>query len=176
MNINVFLALRSDAQQSVVTRLTWNEEVQGEYTGPVTDRQAKLFRYMADRETTQALFRNATIGAFKWTLWSVYFPLSLGSNVLQIIQDELDNLAVTYPTQFIIVGAWRWDGRQVGTRWNSDRTDVTGTPTYPIHPRLIDLMPDEVTYDAEGNEVSRVRPTGLSDVNLLLGQSPRRFT
>lgn len=43
----------------------------------------------------------------------------------------------------------------------------TGTPTYPLHARLIDFMPD---VDDVGT-----RPTELSDVNLLAGQPPRYF-
>ena len=41
----------------------------------------------------------------------------------------------------------------------------TGTPTYPIHPRLIEFMPD-----AEG-----VPATELADINLMFGQPPRNF-
>jgi len=43
----------------------------------------------------------------------------------------------------------------------------TGTPVYPLHPRLIDFMPDV------GDPP--VPATALVDVNLLMGQPPRNF-
>ena len=55
---------------------------------------------------------------------------------------------------------------------------VTGhiyDPTFPLHTRILEFMPDVIVYDAQGNEVSRARPTELSDVNLISGQAPRNF-
>ncbi len=152
MIVNVWLALRDDAQSAIVTRLNWDEGSQGEYTGPVPDRTARLFQKMADRANVQRLFRVATLNSRQWTLWNVYFNEKVG--VLQKVQDELDGLATDYPNQFIIAGAWHWNGDQV--------------PAYPPHPQLIELMPD---VDDIGT-----RPVDLSDVNLLLGQSPRDFS
>ena len=99
--------------------------------------------------------------------------------MLQKIQTALDNLVATYPNRVRIVGAWYWDGRQVGTQFVRDEdgniTGISGTPTYPLHSRTIEFMPDIVERDEDGNEVSRVRPTDLSDVNLLQGQQERHF-
>lgn len=157
MTINVWLALRDDAQALIVERLRWDRDAQGEYTGPVTDRQAKLFGYMADQENTQRLFRQGTAGGRVWTVWNIYFNLS--GNVLQKVKAELDQLALDYPNHVIIAGAWRWDGSQVND--------------YPPHPQLLQFMPDVWN----GDEPPTYSPaTQLADVNLLLGQTPRDFS
>ena len=163
--VNVWVALRDDAQGAIVTRLQCDRDEACVYSGPVTNRQAKVFAKMSDRGNVQKLFRVDRQGARDWTVWSLYFDEPV--TVLQKIQVELDNLATNYPTQFRIAGAWHWDGRQVGTQWNVDRTDVIGTPTYPVPARLIEAMPD---LDSIGT-----RPTQLTDINLLMGQVPRRF-
>ena len=56
-----------------------------------------------------------------------------------------------------------YDGELIVTE-----TSTTGTPVYPLHPRLLDFMQD---LDDQGT-----RPSNPTDVNLLFGQSPRRFT
>lgn len=178
MIINVWLALRDDAQALIKTRLSWDEETQGEYTGPVTNRQFKLFKLMHDLGSTQKLFRVDTVGGRDWTLWSVYFNFK--TSVLQKIKDELDDLALNFPNHIKIIGAWHWDSRQAGTQWELDidgnRTgNVTGTPIYPLHSRILKLMPDIVTYDIDGNVISTVPATVPADINLGLGQIPRRF-
>ena len=159
MTVNVWLALRDDAQALIKTRLEWDEEKDGEYSGPVTDRQVKLFRLMHDLENTQRLFRVDNDGTNDWTLWNIYFDFP--KDVLLKVKDELDQLIIDYPNHIKIIGAWRWDGTQVAD--------------YPIHSRILELMPDVVTYDSDGNELSRTRPTVASDVNMGLGQAPRIF-
>lgn len=168
MIVNVWLALRADAQALILTRLNWDEDVDGVYSGPVTDRQAKLFRLMGDRSNVQRLFRVDT-DTQDWTIWNLYFDFK--ADILTKIQDELDQLAIDYPNHIRIVGAWHNDGRQAGTQFTRDAdgniTGVTGTPTYPIHARILELMPD---VDDIGT-----RPTVPSDINLLMGQTERRF-
>ena len=165
MIVNVWIGLRDDAQAAILTRLRWDEETQGPYTGPVTDRQHKLFSYMHDRENTQRLFKQATLGGRVWTVWSVYFDLP--GNILQLVKAELDQMLVDYPTQFVVTGAWHWDGRQVGTEW-TDETQIatTGTPVYPMHPQILKFMPD----------VDDLPATVVTDVNVGMGQSLRRFS
>ena len=156
MTINAWLALRDDAQSAIVTRLTWDEETQGEYSGPITDRQAKVFALMHDRGVVQKLFRTDRAAGRDWTLWSVYFDLP--GSVLEKVRAELDRLAADYPTQFVIVGVWRWDGSRIAD--------------YPLHPRILKLMPDET--DENGDVTGPA--TQVSDINLALGQAPRQFT
>ena len=211
MIVNAWLALRDDAQSALVTRLEWDTESQGDYTGPVTNRTAKIFATLQDRDAVQRLFRVDNVAGRDWTLWNCYFDAP--GNVLQIVQDELDQLALEYPSQFVIVGAWKWDGAMVGCSlvetevanpayvgeppmmsnpayqpdpelpdydprlnirnpaWVPEfitERSQSGTPTYPLHSRALELMPD---VDDVGT-----RPTEMSDVNLLLGQSPRVFS
>lgn len=177
MIVNVWLVLRADAQALIVTRLNWDEEVDGVYSGPVPDRAFRLFRLMADWKVVQAIFRIDTDGANDWHLWNVYFDKP--KDILLKVRDEIDWLLANFPNQTRIGGAWHFDSRQVGTQFTRDAdgniTGVTGAPTYPIHARALELMPDIITRDADGNVTSTTRPTALTDVNLLQGQEDRRF-
>ena len=175
MLVNVWLGIRDDVQTAINTCLDWDDST--EYSGPVGDREKKIFQAMSDRAVVQSLFNKATINSNLWNLWSVYFDEP--KDILIRVKNALDYLEATYPLQFVIAAAWHWDGRQVGTQYTYDEgeiTGITGTPTYPIHTKLIDFMPDIVTYDVDGNELTRTAATILSDVNLLAGQSPREFT
>ena len=208
MMVDVFLGLRQDAQSAVKTRLNWDEESQGEYSGPVTNRTAKVFSKMQDRAVRLNLFKKPNLGGNDWNLWIVSFAES--PTLLQVLQDELDALTAAYPSQFVIAGAFRWNPgdiacRQVGTQLTIDTRIVsktwsilnpdyqpddqepnfddrfvlritgdveeeyvsgsTGTPTYPLHPQLLQFMPD----------VDGLPATVLADVNLLQGQPPRSF-
>lgn len=153
MFVNVWIALRDDAQAAIKTRLDADDSGDP-YSGPVDDRTARLFHRMIDRNTVQRLFKIATAGGRDYTLWSVNFDEP--GNVLQKIKDELDRLAVEYPNRFIIAGAWLWDGSQVAG--------------YPPDARLDRFMPDDI--DEQGSPVPN--PT-VRDINLLFGQSPRIF-
>ena len=205
--MNVWLAMRDDAHALIKTRLTWDDS-QGEYSGPITDRQAKFFRLMSDRSVVQRLFRVDGL-TNDWTLWSIYFDSKR-------VGAEITKLATDFSTRIKIVGAWHWDGRQAGTQfvyedvtrdvdiddpdvdppmiddpnndeWNTypqiidpdfdwpqitiqvtsnEITGTSGTPRYPLHSRVIQFMPDIVTY-AVAVEVSITRPTTISDIHLL---------
>ena len=166
LGVNLWLAIRDDAQQALNERLNWNLKEQGIYTGPVPDRAARLFKRMHDRTRVQRLFRTDNVGGRTWTLWSIYLFYNI--NILSNVQNELDFLVATYPNQLQIVGAWFMDGRQVGTQWaDEEHLTTSGSPIYPIHSRILEIMPD---IDEVGT-----RPTEPSDINLLMGQSPRRF-
>ena len=160
MTINVLLGLRDDAQALIVERLKWDEEVQGTYSGPVTERQHKLFGYMQDQANRQGLFRIDEIATWRWGMWSIDFDLP--GNIMQKVKAEVDQLIVDYPNHIKILGAWRW-------------SDGANIAAYPPHIRLIEFMPDIVTYDANGNETARSKPLTVSDVNLGFGQAPRQF-
>ena len=177
MIINVWLGVRDDAQALIVERLKWDDESQGEYAGAVPDRVLRFFQLMADWQIVQDIFRTDTDASRAWYLWNVSFDKPKDAMIK--VKAELDWLLDTYTNQTRIGAAWHWDGRQVGTQFTYDEngviTGTTGTPVYPLHARLIEFMPDIVTYDDDGNETSRTRPTVLSDVNLGLGQTPRQF-
>ncbi len=211
---NVWLAVRAEAHNAIVSRLRWNEEADGAYRGTVTDREHRVFRYMVDQANVQRQFKQSRIAGRNWTLWSLTFTEKLAK-----VKAELDRLLADRPNHISIAGAWQWDGRQFGTEFVYDEVtrdvndpafnkpdvliddvlvpdpdwvaplpwpqiDVTsneiigtsGTPIYPIPmSALLKFMPDIVTHDADGDELSRVTATSLTDVNLLQGQAPRRF-
>lgn len=208
MIVNVWLVLRANAQALIVTRLNWDESVDGVYSGPVPDRAFRLFRLMADWEVVQAIFRIDTDGANDWHLWNVYF--NKPKDILLKIRDEIDWLLANFPNQTRVGGAWHFDSRQVGTQFvfgdvtrdvdiddpdfvqpdpenpipvpqitiqvtTTEIVGTSGTPTYPLHARALELMPDILARDADGNVISTARPTMVSDVNLLQGQQERRF-
>lgn len=130
MFVNVWIALRDDAQAAIKERL--NADDSGTlYSGPVDDRTAKLFHRMVDRNNVQRLFNIATAGGRQYTLWSITFDEP--GNVLQKIKDEIDRLATEYPNRFIVAGAWNWDGSQI--------------VDYPPDPRLDRFMPGGVVQD-----------------------------
>ena len=84
---------------------------------------------------------------------------------------------------FILIGVWNMDGSQWGTTIvpavrDEDGTEITpesieGTPVYPLHPQHMLIMPDDVTYDQDGNETSRVPAAAPKDVCLVGGWEPR---
>ena len=158
MIINLWLVIRDDAQVSIKERLDWDEEIQDIYTGPITERQYKLFKLMTDTNVVQRLFRLDNDGTNDWILWSLYFNYTV--DILLKIQSELDTLIAAYPNHVKIIGAWDWSGNQIG---------------YPIHLRILEFIPDTIIYDTTGSEISRARPTIVKDMNLLFGQSPRNF-
>ncbi len=162
---NIWLALRDDAQVLVVERLRWNVLTQGQYSGPITNRQARLFSYMADQDTTQRLFRVDNVGGHDWVAWNVYF--NLPGNILQQARVELDQLIADYPNRVKVTGAWSFE--------TGEQIKQGGVPIYPLHPRLIEFMPD-VVEAVDRVETSRTRPTVLSDVILVAGQAPRDFS
>ena len=209
-HVELMLALRDDAQALIIERLKWNEEEDGEYTGPVSNRTYRLFGYMQNFTQRQKLFKTVTAGGRVYTAWS--FMFTGDSTILQKVKDELDALVAAYPNHVFVLGAFIFVPgdimcRQVGTQlvidtrivektWSvlnpdyqpdpaepnfDDRYVIqvtgdvgeeyvsghTGTPTYPLHPRLIDFMPDVGEPP--------VPATALADVNLLMGQPPRNY-
>lgn len=168
--VNVWVALRDDAQQAIITRLQCDRDEACIYSGPVTNRQARVFEKMSDRASVQRLFRVDTDAGRDWTVWSLYFDEPV--NVLLLVQAELDNLATSYPTQFRIAGAWRWQpgdiaSRQVGTQLVIDTRTVTKTwsilnPDYQPDPGEPDHDPRfviRVTGDVDEDYVSGITGT-----------------
>lgn len=171
---NVWLAISSTATTAIRERLQW-DPAQGDYNGPVTDTEHKIFDRMADFVTVERMFKRPTVVGKVWHLFSLNFRGSAKA------KDALDFIAANRPGHFVIVGAWWWDGRQVGTEWELDQDGVptgsiTGMPMYPIHPQTIKFMPDIVEYDEDGNVISTTPATVVTDVNLIQGQKDRRFT
>jgi hypothetical protein len=162
MNINIWIVLTETAKDTLRPLLD-----DPTYDGPHLTA-VKIFRRMIDIATVERMFKSPTLGGTKYFLYSVTFN-DIGGGGAQKLQDALEYLEANYPAQFEVVGAWLWDGRQVGTQWvdpEDHSQGTTGTPLYPIHPQLIQFMPD----------VGGAPATELADVNLVQGQSPRQFT
>lgn len=59
----------------------------------------------------------------------------------------------------ILLGVWDWQGELL----------------QPIHPWLLEMTPDDVTYDEDGNEISRTPAVDYKQVHKWLGQKDRVF-
>lgn len=122
-----------------------------------------------DMAHIEAVMNHETLAGKVWTLYSAYIQPTQSSK--NSIKNWLDN----HTTDVVVGGAWKMDGLQVGTE-RDEEGSITGTPLFPIDLRLIKFMPDDVTYDVDGNETGRTPATELKQVNLLAGQVPRKFT
>jgi len=145
--INVWIALRGDADSLIKTALDTDPN---EYTGPVKDREYKIFKAMHDRAVVQSMFKVPAIGGNTYHAYSIYFE----SNVASKAKTELDYLSTEYPSQFFILGAWKQNGIKISL--------------YPLHANAWRIMPDLKGVPATSN-------ADLRDINLLAGQSPRNF-
>ena len=137
-------------------------------------KAVKIFRKMAHFAVVERMWKTPTIGGKKRFLFSINLTASKKAKA------AIDYLLAEYPNQIAVGGAWFFDGRQAGTRWqiaDGERTgNVTGTPTYPINEtQLLKFMPDIIERDQDGNVTSTTPSLVLTDVNLLQGQNPRRF-
>ena len=180
MFANVWLALREEAQDAIIERIRWDSESDGEYTGPVTDREAKLFRYMADQGGVSRLFKTSTTAGKVWSLWSVTFTENLPK-----VKIELDQLLADRPNHVVILGAWRRNGSQHGmdpvysTRTVDDIEETyisgyDGTAAYPIPTtQLLKFMPDVWNGDEPPTYSPAVQ---ITDVNIVAGQELRDFS
>jgi len=69
-----------------------------------------------------------------------------------------------------------WAGELLS--WNT-RTDENGDPLpnwrvlVPVDPELINHLPDEVTYNSDGNEISRKRPAQVYETHRIMGMPAR---
>ena len=146
-----------------------NAEPQGEAPGH------SAYRALGDPATRRIFRKDNPNGPRDYELWSLYYDVETEKE----LRDIRNDLNAEFPGQVRTVGAWHWDGRQVGQEFtfneDGEITGVTGNPMFPLHTRILEFIPDIVTHDVDGNETSRVRPTAPSDVNLGFGQAPRRF-
>lgn len=99
--------------------------------------------------TTHGLYRKDTNAGQEWTLRTVYVENSPGWQ---------GRLLQGFPT-LRLLGAWEQDGTRV----------------IPLHPRVLEYMPDDVVFNEDRSEASRTRPTEPKDVNLGMGWSPRNW-
>lgn len=153
-SINVWLAI------SAAVRTAYrNKRSQGDaYQGPMTDRAYRIIDRMVDADTVEALYKSPTIGGKQYFLVSAYFDRRERHQV----QGALDYMTAQYPSDFILLGAWKPTGERIGA----------------LHAQAWRLMPDRIVYDAEGNLVSTTPAVSLADmrdISLVAGQMPRQF-
>jgi len=136
---------------------------------------SSAYRALGDPLVRSIFRQDNPSGPRSYELWSLGYEAQSD----QEVRDIRNDLVAEYPGQLRTIGAWWFDGRQVGTEFTFDIdgaiTGVTGIPIFPLHTSILEFIPDIVTYDVDGNETSRVRPTVPSDVNLSMGQAERRF-
>lgn len=114
---------------------------------------------------------------------NVFLKADISSKKMELLDILIDEKELSKIGELIqsavVVGAWNPDGSQYGTTIviGVDGVEtIVGTPIYPLHPKLLDFMPDDVVYDENGLEVSRKRPTKLKQVHKYLGWADRRWT
>ena len=119
--------------------------------------RSNAYRALGDPSVRSVFRQDNPSGPRSWELWSLYYEVETAGDLRNIRND----LRAEYPGQIRTIGAWWWDGRRV--------------ETFTLHASILEYMPDVVTYDLDGIEVSRARPTAPTDVNLGLGQTRRVF-
>ena len=177
IHINIWIALTETAK-NILRPLLDDEDYAGQHLQAVI-----FFREMREYAQVERMFKTPTFNSSVWHLFSLTFN-DLSGQASQKVQDGLVHMEANYPNQFEVVGVWKWDGLQAGTQWELDidgrRTgNVIGTPTYPIHPQTLQFMPDVwdgVPYDPLTETPNYIPATVLTDVNLIQGQTERRFT
>ena len=152
MIVNLWLVLSEQAQTRALESVRWDEESQGEYNGPLTNRQRRLFNYFADGDVVRQRFSSPTLQGRVANLWSLTFDEA--RDTLQAIQSEIDTLLATYPNNIAVIGAWNFrTGEQVGG--------------YTIPNWAWRMMPADIGATSNAD---------LQDINLIFGQAPRDFS
>lgn len=130
----------------------------------LTAQQNKLLKLARELSRLDLdFYRKATIGADDWVL----LDLIAGPEWVERFDEVIPSS--------VVAGCWNPDGTQYGQAMDPNGV-VTGTPVYPIHPKLLDFMPDDVEYNADGSEKSRKRPTKLKQIHKYLGWADRRWS
>lgn len=116
--------------------------------------------------SVREIFREDVDGPRTYELWSLYYEVDDGVELLQI----RNGLNADFPGNLRTIGAW-W------TATGGQVMNVAGTnPQFPLHTRILEFMPD--LTDEDGLPIGR--PATMSDVkprpNLGLGQASRDFT
>lgn len=168
MEVNALIAIKTStvsAIKSLVASAKGKIEAQAELTAQEQKAMALL------RVSKEAEFIKATVGSDQWVLMDIVTT-----------PERVEKLAEVIPSA-VVAGCWNIDGSQYGqtlkrTQVGTDEFALVpdGVPVYPIHPKLLDFMPDDVVYDEKGLEVSRTRPTKLKQVHKYLGWADRRWT
>lgn len=163
MSINAIIAVHPDVDVQF-------EDAQVMAALPMPTQQA-----IEQARATGRGFNNLPVSAVNYIVYNVYgSPDDLASAIEQFGAENI-----------IPMGSWNMDGTRYGisrhfiNQGTMEAPDIVetieGTPSIPLHPSLMGVMPDDVTYDESGNEVSRQPASTFKQVILKCGQKPRRF-
>lgn len=187
--INVILALElAVAQKLRQNFINTNPDPEGD---PIWQRNDLT---NAQREKLRSVygdkFKRVTVATVEYVILNFYFPLiTVGSRQDPPTNDLtlhwLEQLKILLPGQEFVLGAWDHTGAQYGMTLipavlDDEGNEVTpeqmvGDPVYPVHARLLDIMPDDVTYDENGNETNRTVATEFKQTHKILGWADRRW-
>jgi hypothetical protein len=132
----------------------------------------EIDKLMEVKSLADPIFKQGSIGAKTYTVYNAYMTEKYADK----LETELG------AENFIVLGAWMWSGLQLGQAEVYNVIDdemvksIEGEPLHPIHPMLLEVMPDDVTYDIDGNQVGTAPATEYKQVILRSGQKPRRWT
>jgi hypothetical protein len=177
-SINVIMALELVVAQKLKQNLTITSPP-GEF--PVTYERNDLTNAQRRKLRTvfSSKFKRVTAAGTTYVVLDFYFPdipVSEGDNKLK----WLETLKQILPGKEFVLGAWDITGAQYGTTIVpapiGGSETVTGTPVYPIHARILDIMQDDVTYDGSGNETSRQPAVAAKQTHKLAGWADRRWS
>lgn len=141
-------------------------------------------RYLTVIDNNQGLWKENTSGPQPFTLVTIY--------VADLVEPDwtdpqdpdpgpvltvLHYLREAFPGGLVVLDVFQRNGLRHGQSFDTDGTTVIGQPTYPSIPKAEMLLytPDDVTYDADGNETSRTPATDYKEVNKLAGWADRRY-
>ena len=164
--VNVLFALKDSHYQRLLDnfRLDANGDIVQQPPDFTPTERRKLKNHYSGR------WPEAAIGVDIYQTLSFTFPMILeNQNDITAGHKWIEFLKTKWPDVWTVVGCWERDGEWWGV-------DQIGSAIYPIHPQHMKIMPDDVVYDEDGNEISRTPAAAPKDVNLVCGWSPRRWT
>jgi len=142
------------------------------YDGNLTDAVIEALSVNHDGMTVTQMFNSVTKNGKTYSMFSIY------PDADRVTPEAVAAMQTALGDNFEILGVWTMTGMQFGTSIDEEDA-LVGTPTYPIPADAYLCMPDVVTYDEDGNEVSRIPATSnadLRDINFLAGhETPRQF-
>lgn len=183
--VNVILAVNDDTWQRLKDNFTLVDPEDlslGYVQNDLTNAERRKLR-----GAYRGHWKSPTLGGTVYHAISLYVPAERIGETDQL--KYVEYLPNKWPNKFIIIGVWNRDGTQWGTYkvpaqwdisdpWNPVQTvpeTIAGTPVYPIPAQALQLMPDDVIYDANGQEISRNTATNFKNVHTLSGWKERNW-
>ena len=168
MEVNALIAIKA-SNVSAIKSIVASAKGKIEAKAKLTDQEQKAMVLL--RVSKEAEFIKANVSGEQWVLMDIVTT-----------PERVEKLAEVIPSA-VVAGCWNIDGSQYGQTLKRAQVGPDefalipdGVPVYPVHPKLLEFMPDDVVYDEKGLEVSRKRPTALKQVHKYLGWADRRWS